>query len=44
MGVVGIDIGQQGGHARGHSGAQVLGGQAVEMAASSLFRSVTVYF
>ena len=42
MGVVGIDIGQQGGHARGHSGAQVLRGQAVEMSASGFFRFVTV--
>ena len=41
MGVVGVDIGQQGGHARGHSGAQVLRGQAVKMAARGF---VQIYY
>ena len=31
MGVVGIDVGQEGGHVGRHPGTQVLGGQAVEV-------------
>ena len=31
MRVVGVDVGQQGGHACWHSGTQVLCGKAIEM-------------
>ena len=31
MGVVGVDVGQEGGHVGRHPGTQVLGGQAVEV-------------
>ena len=32
VGVVGVDVGQKSGHVGGHSGAQVLGRQTVEVA------------
>merc|ERR1719242_654992 len=31
VGVVGVDVGQEGGHVGGHPGTQVLGGQTVEV-------------
>lgn len=38
MSVVGVDICQESGHASWHSGAQVLGGEAVEMPAERRFK------
>ena len=41
VGVVGIDVGQQGGHVGRHPGAQVLGRQAVEV--TEIYKIINIF-